>query len=490
MYTLGFDIGSSSIKAAIVDPLKGDVIAAANYPEEEMPIAAPRPGWAEQDPEMWWQALVKATRRLLAYTPVRKEAIRALGISYQMHGLVLLDRDDNVLRPAIIWCDSRAVEAGEKLLKAAGDEYCFGHLLNVPGNFTAAKLAWVKENEPELFARAVVMMLPGDYIAFRLTGEKKTTVTGLSEGTLWDFPEDSPAFPLLEKMGISPDILPPLIPVFGDQGHLTADAAKALGLQAGIPVTYRAGDQPNNAFSLNVLRPGEVAATAGTSGVIYGVTDRYTPDTASRVNLFAHVNHTKDDPRVGILLCINGTGIQYAWLRKNVASGSGYPEMNSEAASVPSGSENLRVFPFGNGAERVLQNRFPGASVRNLDFNRHTRAHLLRAALEGIAFSLAYGLEVMHETGMSVNVIRAGHANMFLSPVFAQTLATVAGVPIELYNTDGATGAAMGAALGTGITDDPGKLFGNLAVVRSLSPEKDTRLLEAFENWKKVLINL
>lgn len=486
MLTLGFDVGSSSVKAAVADIELGKVLATALWPANELPINAPYPGWAEQDPEMWWKSLVQASRMVLQKSGVSGDQIQAVGLSYQMHGLVLLDRNDRLLRPAIIWCDSRAVAVGEELADKTGRAYCFDHLLNLPGNFTASKLAWVRQNEPGLFANTDKMMLPGDYLSFRLTGMKTTTLAGLSEGILWDFPGHKPATRVLESIGVSPELIPERVPVFGDQGTLTSEAAKTLGLNPGTPLTYRAGDQPNNALSLNVLEPGEVAATAGTSGVIYGVSGSYHTDRSSRVNLFAHVNHSPENPRVGVLLCINGTGIQYAWLRRNLAPGKEYHELNDLAATVPAGAGGLRIYPFGNGAERIFGNRNPGAAMQNIDFNRHTPAHIFRAAQEGIAFSLVYGLEILKELEIAPTVIRAGEANLFLSPLFSQTFSSVADVDVEIRNSDGAAGAALGAALGAGLAGKE-ELFANLKTVKTYHPGKDEQLEEAYEQWKEGL---
>lgn len=439
MYLLGYDIGSSSVKASIVDAQSGKCAASAFYPKSEAPIIALRSGWAEQNPSSWWENLRLATSDVLAASGVCPRDISAIGISYQMHGLVCVDKDMNVLRPSIIWCDSRAVPYGNMAFDALGHGRCLSHLLNSPGNFTASKLAWVKDNEPDVYSEIYKIMLPGDYIAMKLTGEICTTVSGLSEGMLWDFKEGRPAGFLLDFYGIGEELLPDVRPTFSEQGRVSAQAAAELGLAEGIPVTYRAGDQPNNALSLNVFNPGEIASTAGTSGVVYGVLGEVNYDSKSRVNTFAHVNHSHNDPRLGVLLCINGTGILNSWVRKNIIpEGMSYADMNELAAKAPVGSSGISILPFGNGAERMLENRVAGCSFHGIDFNLHGRAHLLRAAQEGIVFSFKYGIDIMEEMGMQVKKIHAGHANMFLSPIFRETLASVTGAVIELYDTDGA----------------------------------------------------
>jgi len=466
---LGLDIGSSSIKAALVDDQTGKTIAVAMAPAEEMTIHSPHPGWAEQDPDTWWNYVVQALGQLRHQHQASLKNVKAIGISYQMHGLVAVDTSGCPVRPSIIWCDSRAVETGERAAKALGQEWCLQHLLNAPGNFTASKLAWVKHNEPEVFSRIHRFMLPGDYIAYKLTGEISTTDTGLSEGTLWDFAESRPSQELLDHYGIGAEMVAPLHPVFSIQGRVTAAMAEAIGLSAGTPVSYRAGDQPNNAFSLNVLHPGETAATAGTSGVIYAVTERKAFDPQSRVNTFLHVNHTQDLHRHGVLLCINGTGILNSWLRKTLG-GLDYNDMNTAAGGAPVGSDGLLFYPFGNGAERVLANHNPGASLLGLDLNRHQQSHLLRAAQEGIVFSMFYGFEVLRNMGVATSVVRAGRANMFLSPLFREAFVNTLQVPLELYDTNGAVGAAIGAGVGVGIYETFPDAFSSLQLLHTEEP--------------------
>jgi len=490
MYTLGYDIGSSSVKASLLEVNTGLCAASAYFPKTEMPISAPKPGWAEQDPVMWWENLKAATRELFTATRISPYEIKALGISYQMHGLVCVNENRQAVRPAIIWCDSRAVDIGAEAFRSIGEEKCLRQLLNSPGNFTASKLKWVKDNEPAVYRSIHKIMLPGDYIAMKLTGELATTITGLSEGVFWDFVNHGPSEDVLNHYGIDKDLLPPIVPVFAEQGRVSREAAQELGLNEGIPVSYRAGDQPNNALSLNVLEPGEIAATAGTSGVVYGVSGLVRFDPESRVNTFAHVNHSNTNTRLGVLLCINGTGILNAWLKKNSSySASGYNDMNAEAGKIPPGSGELSILPFGNGAERVLQNRSPGCVVSGLDFNRHTAAHMARAAQEGIVFSFRYGMDVMKETGMTPTVIRAGYANMFLSPVFREALATVTGASIELYNTDGSQGAARGAALGAKFYSSAKEAFGGLRQLLTTEPDPALRdaYSEAYDRWLQLL---
>ena len=473
MYLLGYDIGSSSVKASLVDAQTGKCVSSAFYPKSEAAIIAVKPGWAEQDPSSWWENLKLSTAAILAETKVDPNDIKAIGISYQMHGLVCVDKDHNVLRPSIIWCDSRAVPYGQKAFDTIGHERCLSHLLNSPGNFTASKLAWVKENEPELYAKIHKIMLPGD------------TVSGLSEGMLWDFKEGAPAQILLDHYGIDKELIADIRPTFAEQGRVSAAAAAELGLAEGTPITYRAGDQPNNALSLNVFNPGEIASTAGTSGVVYGVLGNVNYDPKSRVNTFAHVNHTDEQTRLGVLLCINGTGILNSWMKRNVVSeGMSYSEMNDLASSVPAGSEGVSIMPFGNGAERMLENKEVGASVHGLNFNIHSKAHLLRAAQEGIVFSFKYGIEIMEQMGMRVNKIHAGNANMFLSPIFRDTLAGVTGAVIELYDTDGSVGAAKGAGIGAGIYKDNKEAFASLERLAVVEPTSTQQYTEAYERWR------
>ena len=488
MYLLGYDIGSSSVKASLVDAQTGRCAATAFYPKTEAAIIAVKPGWAEQKPESWWENLKLATADIMSASGADPKEIKAIGISYQMHGLVCVDKEQNVLRPSIIWCDSRAVPYGQKAFDAIGHEKCLSHLLNSPGNFTASKLAWVKENEPELYEHMHKIMLPGDYIAMKLSGEICTTVSGLSEGIMWDFAEKAPAQILMEHYGIDKSLIADIRPTFSEQGRVSASAAAELGLAEGTPITYRAGDQPNNALSLNVFNPGEIASTAGTSGVVYGVLGEVNYDPKSRVNTFAHVNHTDEQTRLGVLLCINGTGILNSWMKRNVApDGISYAQMNEIAAAAPIGSAGVSILPFGNGAERMLENREVGSSIHGVNFNVHDKSHLLRAAQEGIVFSFKYGIEVMEQMGMNVNKIHAGHANMFLSPIFRDTLAGVSGAVIDLYDTDGSVGAAKGAGIGAGIYKDNNEAFSTLEKLAVIEPSDTEQYLEAYERWKSYL---
>ena len=490
MYLLGLDLGSSSVKACLVDADANTAVASAFFPGTELAIDAPQPGFAEQQPDLWWHNAVLAIRSVLATSGVKAIDIRAIGISYQMHGLVVTDARLNVLRPAIIWCDSRAVPYGQRALDGLGHDRVLRHLLNSPGNFTAAKLAWVKENQPDVYANVAHFMLPGDYLAARFTGEVVTTASGLSEGILWDFLDNRPADFLMQYYGFDASLMPPLRPTFGQQGRLTAVAAAELGLAEGTPVTYRAGDQPNNALSLNVLEPGEIATTAGTSGVVYGVSDRAQYEPLSRVNTFLHVNHTPEKPRYGVLMCVNGTGSLNSWLRNTLFQGTfSYAAMNELAQKAPVGADGLVCLPFGNGAERILKNRDMGAMFQGLNLTRHGLPQVLRAAQEGIVFALYYGIRIMEQVGVGLKTVRAGEANMFLSPLFGQTFANLTGAAVELYNTDGAQGAARGAGLGLGYYANRDEAFSGLRVVRTLDPDARAQQAcqDAYAHWLAVL---
>lgn len=486
---LGYDVGSSSIKAALIEADRGSVIASAALPEKEMGIIARKGGWAEQEPKEWWKNIVKATEIIKSKADFDASDIKAIGISYQMHGLVIVDKNQNVLRPSIIWCDSRAVEIGEKAAAVLGKKKCLQRMLNLPGNFTASKLKWVRDNEPGIYSKIYKMMLPGDYIAMKMTGQIKTTPSGLSEGILWDFQQQGIAKLLLDYYEISEDFVAEVVPTFSIQGELTKTAAAELSLKAGIKISYRAGDQPNNALSLNVLNPGETAATAGTSGVVYGITEKAGFDSKSRVNTFVHVNHTRRSPRYGVLLCLNGTGILNSWLKTNVTDGLDYSKINELAGSINPGSDGLVILPYGNGSERTLDNKNLSASIHNLNFNIHNKVHLLRAAQEGIVFALNYSMNIMRQTGVQTQTVRAGYSNMFLSPLFAQAFATVTDSVVELYNTDGSQGAARGAGIGCGIYKRPEDAFAGLKPVKTIEPNDklSAAYKEAYENWKKVL---
>ncbi|WP_121356244.1 xylulokinase [Flavisolibacter nicotianae] len=487
MLLLGIDIGTSSIKVSVVDAGIGTSLASAQFPETEADILAPQPGWAEQSPDLWWEHTVQAILKCNSTGAYNPKDIRAIGIAYQMHGLVLVDKEQAVLRNSIIWCDGRAVSIGEAAFDAIGEDRCLSHLLNSPGNFTAAKLAWVKENEPQVYSRIDKILLPGDFIAMRLTGETTTTTSALSEGIFWDFQENAVSKDVMRYFGFDESLIPSLQPLFAPHGGVKEDVATRLSLTQGIPVTYKAGDQPNNAFSLNVLNPGEVAATAGTSGVIYGVSDNLGYDLQSRINSFAHVNYEVAQPRIGILLCINGTGIFNRWVRNMVGAQHSYESLNTEAARIAAGADGLMALPFGNGAERMLNNRIVGAHFHHIDFNLHTAAHLVRAAQEGIAFSFRYGLDIMRENGMEPGIIRAGRANMFLSDVFTQSFVNATGVPVELYQTDGSVGAALGAGVGAKIFGNPQEAFAGRKPLRLVEPSQTATYDSLYGEWKALL---
>jgi len=485
---LGYDVGSSSIKATLMDAGTGQAVASATSPDKELDIIAAQAGWAEQHPSTWWEHVKLATQKIKTQAQFDPADVKAIGISYQMHGLVVVDKNQQVLRPSIIWCDSRAVQIGERAAGDIGADKCLKKLFNLPGNFTASKLKWVKDNEPDLYAKIDKIMLPGDFVAMKMTGEIKTTPSGLSEGIMWDFEGDEPAEFVLDNYGVSTDLVAERVPTFSAQGELTREAADELGLAPGTKIGYRAGDQPNNALSLSVLEPGEIAVTAGTSGVVYGVTDQKNYDPKSRVNIFVHVNHAPEKPRYGVLLCLNGTGILNSWLKHNFVGGAGldYPQMNELAAQVPVGSDGLVILPYGNGAERTLENRNIGASVHGWNFNIHKQAHFLRAAQEGIVFALNYGLEIMRGMGTQLKTVKAGHANMFLSPLFAEAFATLTGATVQLYNTDGSQGAARGAGIGTGIYKSTNEAFTGLAPVKTIEPNDklSEAYTEAYANWE------
>ncbi len=487
---LGIDIGSSSIKVSLLDTASGRSIGSKAFPEKEMAIKAPEKGWAEQDPDTWWKYVQQSCKHVLSQAEVKSGELQAIGIAYQMHGLVLVDKNKSLLRSSIIWCDSRAVEIGEKAFSEIGEEYCLKHLLNSPGNFTASKLRWVIENQPELAEKIHKIMLPGDYIAMKLTDEILTSETGLSEGVFWDFQENRISDKLLENYQISKSWIPEVVPSFSNQGKVTEAASKATGIEVGVPITYRAGDQPNNAFSLQVLKPGELATTAGTSGTVYGVADKPIYDPKSRVNTFVHVNHTKENPSYGVLLCVNGTGILNSWLNKLLgAQKLDYSEMNLLGASTPIGSEGLVFLPFGNGAERILQNKNLGAHLLGLDLIKHNKNHVIRAAQEGIVAALTYGFRIMQDMGMDLKTVKAGHANMFLSPLFRKTFVHMNNVVLELYDTDGAQGAARGAGIGAGIFASDAEAFQGLKLLETVEPNSNflDNYEEVYQNWKEKL---
>ena len=486
MLLLGIDLGTSSIKVSVLDASNSRCIASAQFPETEVDIISSQTGWAEQSPDQWWENVKQAILKCNATGLYNPKDIAAIGIAYQMHGLVLIDRDQHVLKNSIIWCDSRAIEIGDKAFDEIGEKRCLSHLLNSPGNFTASKLAWVKQNEPEIYDRIDKVLLPGDFIAMKLTGEPTITISALSEGIFWDFKEHSVSKDILEYFDFDPSFFPPEKPVFSEHGKLKEAVASRLSLTAGIPVTYKAGDQPNNALSLNVLQPGEVAATAGTSGVIYGVSDVLEYDAHSRINSFAHVNHEKNNNRIGVLLCINGAGIFNRWIKNTFGAQHSYETLNLEATGVEAGCNGLFAIPFGNGAERMLSNNMVGAHIHNLDFNLHSLGHIVRSAQEGIAFAFRYGLDLMKENGIQPSIIRAGKANMFLSEVFTNSFVNATGIAVELYQSDGSVGAALGAGIGAGVFTEK-DLGARTKALQLIEPSQQDQYDELYYQWKAIL---
>jgi xylulokinase len=488
MHWIGFDIGSSSIKAALINSDDGSVLDIAQYPKKEMPILSINLGWGEQDPELWWKHLCTATQELISNNNVSKNDIKGIGISYQMHGLVTVDKNLQPLRPSIIWCDSRAVEIGEQLFQTSGSDKCVEHLLNSPGNFTLSKLKWVKDNEPDTYKKIHKFMLPGDYIALKLSGSCVTTPSGLSEGIMWDFKQNDVASWLLEDVGIDSSLIPEIRPSFSEQGVVSKQGAKESGLPEGIPIMYRAGDQPNNALALNVMEPGEIAATGGTSGVVYAISGQKNTKEHTRINSFAHVNHSGDDSRIGKLLCINGTGIQYSWVRNELTNALSYNSMNEQAESVPIGSEGLNILPFGNGAERMLNNSNKGSRILNLNFNVHKAPHIFRAALEGIAFSFVYGMEILKNDGVDIASIKAGNDNLFRAGIFSRTIATLTNSQIDIVETTGAVGAARAAAYAFGNFKSIGEATATDAIQLTYQPDGPAeKYHDAYDTWKQQL---
>lgn len=487
MLLLGIDLGTSSIKVSVVNADTQKCIATAQYPEDEVDIISVQTGWAEQSPDLWWEHVKQAILKCNATNQYNPKDIAAIGIAYQMHGLVVVDKTQHVLRNSIIWCDSRAVDIGEDAFHDISEEKCLSHLLNSPGNFTASKLAWVKNNEPDVYEKIDKIMLPGDFIAMKLTGEITTTVSALSEGIFWDFKSNTISEDVINYFGFDHSFFPEIHPLFSSHGYLKEIVADHLSLKAGIRVSYKAGDQLNNALSLNVLKPGEIATTAGTSGVIYGVSNQLNYDSQSRINSFAHVNHQPDEKRIGILLCINGAGIFNRWIKNIAGSNMPYQALNDAAAEISIGSDGLMALPFGNGAERMLENKILGGHFHNLDFNIHTNAHMVRAVQEGIAFAFRYGLDIMRGNGIDPTIIRAGKSNLFLSDVFTQSFVNSTNVEIEFYEGDGSFGAAIGAGIGAGIYKDAAAALSNRKPVGLVEPHSKHIYDDLYEKWKELL---
>lgn len=488
-YLLGYEIGSDKVKAALINADTNKVIAQEEAPDGEMKIHSHQKGWAEQEPKDWWKKLCKCTKKLIKKTAILPSEIVSIGIAYQMHGLVLLDEDNKPLRSSIIWCDNRAVRIGDDALFDLGMNYCFTNLLNSPGNFTASKLKWIQDNEPQLFEKIHKIMLPGDYIAYKLTGQVSTTISALSEGVFWNFKERKISKELLDYFGFDESIIPKICKTIEHQGELSKKAAKQTGLAKAIPVTYRAGDQPNNALSLNVLKKGEIAITSSNSGVVYGVVEHLMSDNKSRVNSFAHVNYDNDFRKIGVLLCLNGAGSLYSWVRQNVArTNRSYADMERILSSVPIGSDGVCILPFGNGSERIFNNKNIDAHIYNLQFNKHTRAHIYRASVEGVAFAFVYGIALLKEMGIEINKIRVGSSDMFQSKTFTNTISTLLGKEIEILDTSGAIGAALASGVGVGIYKNIEEAVGHIQIKNIQTPNFDyAQCSKAYHYWLSIL---
>ena len=486
MYNLGLDIGTSFIKAALTECSSGNKVNLVSEPSSEQEIIVLKDGWAEQNPEIWWKNTCLAIKNLISLNNINPSLISGIGISYQMHGLVLLDSKGNSLRNSIIWCDDRAVDIGKQAFTELGQIKCINQLLNSPANFTASKLKWVKNNENELYNKIYKFMLPGDYIAYRLSGEMTTTKTGLSEAMLWDYKNNSVADFLLKHYEIDSSLIPEIVPTFGFQCKLNKKGSSECGLLEDIPIYYRAGDQPNNALSLNVLKPGEIATTAGTSGVVFAVTDNVKTNESERINNFLHVN-INNSISLGKLLCINGAGIQYAKL-KNELNIDSYVEMNKLSSVVEVGSEQLTYLPFGNGSERMLNNINVGSNMLNFDINVHKKEHIIRATLEGIAFAFVYGMQILINDGVKPKVIRAGNDNLFKSKVFGDTISTLINTDIEIYETTGAIGAARAVDLRNGDFNKFGNNIIDNDFLKTFSPQSNLNdYKNAYNLWVEKL---
>lgn len=468
MAFLGIDVGTSSVKVSIVGE-DGVILASATAPaSSERAINSPNPNWAEQNPEDWWEDAQQAILNLPLEARLQVEAI---GIAYQMHGLVLVDSQFQPVRPSIIWCDGRNIQESQILAESLGLDALENRLLNKPGTLTLAKLAWVAEHEPETLAKAHTFGLPGDFIAYKLTGEWSTTKSGYSEMVGWDFGASIPFEEGFRKAGWKLP-LPEARPNLEEGAPIQKVIAEKLGLPPSARVTYRAGDQPNNAFGLGVLQQGETAISAGTSGVLYGIGDS-SPGLHEGINRFLHVNS-----QIGVLMCLNGVGSALAFARRTWFQNQSY-EALSELASQANPENCPYFFPFGNGAERILSERaFSGFT--ELDFNRHNLPELARSVFEGIAFAYRLGSEKMEKAGCLSKVVNGTESGLLKSSFFAQLLANELQVELILSEGDGSTAAARGAALGIK------KILPKPAPLKRYLPTSPANH-ERFSHWHKIL---
>ena len=493
MSYLGIDVGTGGTRALVIDA-QGKVVASASAEHEH--FASPRPGWAEQDPRDWWRACGEAVRKALQSSGMRAEQIACVGFSGQMHGAVLLDSADEVVRSAIIWCDQRSEAQSRELEAIFGRDTLIRLTCNPPlTNFTLTKLLWVRETEPENWARVAHVMLPKDYVRYRLTGERAIDMADASGTLLLDVTHRRWSSEVLAKTGIAENLLPALFESPQVCGKVSATGAQATGLRAGTPVVAGAGDQAAGAVGMGIARVGAVSATIGTSGVVFASTDRPAMDPKGRLHTFCHAI----PGRWHVMGVTQAAGLSLRWYRDNFGAASPgvqakdgrdpYDVFAEEAAKAPAGSEGAFWVPYLMGERTPHLDPNARAALVGLTAS-HTRAHVIRSIMEGVAFSLKDSFTIFDEMKIPVTSIRLGGGGA-RSPLWRQIQADVYGREVEIVAAE--EGAAYGAAIlaGTGAAEWSSVEQACDAVVRvakRIAPnQKDSATMQsAYSTYRKI----
>ncbi len=441
---LGLDIGSTGAKALLVGP-DGQVrgVGGAEYS-----FAAPRPGWTEQDPEAWWRGAGRSIRAALRAAAARPDEIAAVGLSGQMHSLVLLDQAGRVLRPAILWNDQRTADECAEITRRVGLERLLAITRNpaLPG-FTAPKILWVRHHEPETFRRIAAVLLPKDYVRFRLTGTRATEVSDASGTTLLDVPRRAWSEEILRTLEIPAEWLPACAESPALTAAVSGVGEEATGLRAGTAVAGGGGDQAAQAIGTGIVQTGLVSVTIGTSGVVFASLDDPVMDAQARTHTFCHAVPVRWHV-MGVMLSAGGA---LRWLRDTAAPGTEYDRLVAEAAAVPPGAENLLFLPYLSGERTPYPDPLARGAFVGLSLS-HTRGHMVRAVMEGVTFGLRDSMEILRAMDLRVVQVRASGGGA-RSTLWRQILADILDTEVVTMNvTEGAAyGAALLAGVGAGV---------------------------------------
>jgi xylulokinase len=445
MLLLGIDVGTGGSRAVVINET-GRIVASATVEHE--PFASPQTGWAEQDPDDWWRASVAAIREVVSRDNVSPEEIAAVGLSGQMHGSVLLNDRDEIVRPALIWCDQRSDKQCEQLTQQIGAEQLIKLTCNPAlTGFTLPKMLWVRDNEPETWQQVRSVLLPKDYVRFRLTGDKATDVADASGTLLLNVAERKWSHEMLAASEIDASLLPTVFESPEITGTISTSAAELTGLRAGTPVVAGAGDQAGGAVGIGIVQPGAVSATIGTSGVVFAATNSPALDPKGRVHTFCHAI----PGRWHVMGVTQGAGLSMRWFRDQFGAGMGegdpYDRMTEEAAQVESGSNGLLWAPYLMGERTPHLDPHARAALVGLTAS-HTRAHVIRAIMEGVAFSLRDSFEIFNEMQVPVETIRLGGGGA-RSALWRQIQADIYGRAVATVEAE--EGAAYGVAMLAGV---------------------------------------